>query len=202
MSTLKEVAWETVLEDYKRNKENYEKSKKVIFHEDRKTVFFECFNKQEQICRRFMKESTKELDSHKLAAILTISLLESDVWEHIESNDGEISIVPEYVAVTVALGYMQNILNDYLEKLNVSTRIENYIFPIALVCDTPYIEIICRTLYYENNPKYENWQLNIMELSEKYYLLEYITLLHYGIDPLELKEKVIIPMQRQEMEKL
>lgn len=202
MSTLKEAAWETVLEDYKRNKELYEKSKKVIFHEDKKQVFFNCFNKQEQICRQFMKESTKELDSHKLAAILTISLLESNVWEHIESNDGEISIVPEYVAVTVALGYMQNILNDYLEKLDVSTRIDNYIFPIPLVCDTPYIEIICRTLYYENNPKFKNWQLNIMELSEKYYLLEYITLLHYGIDPLELKEKVIIPMQRQEMEKL
>lgn len=56
----------------------------------------------------------------------------------------------------------------------------------ALSCDTPYFEILCRNLFYAKSDA--GWNINPLDMAEKLFILEYVTLEKNGIDPHILKE--------------
>ncbi len=83
---------------------------------------------------------------------------------------------------------MQSYLSERLRKKKISTQVEQYYFPVAFACNTPYGNIMCRILYYEQH-KEHGMDFNVLELADRLFLLEYINLLQYGIEPTLLKEK-------------
>lgn len=183
---IEKLAWEAIKEGYEMCCEEYGG---LIFHEDAFDVFKKLYEKYYyDVMNRFMKEDTYALDSHKQAAILTICCLEANVIEHNITDDKEqISIVPQMIAVNVALSYMKNCLNETLKEKGIDKKIDRYYLPIAFACDTPYQEVICRILYHEQHEK--DMSFNVLELSDRYFLVEYITLLQRGIEPKLLKDK-------------
>ena len=58
--------------------------------------------------------------------------------------------------------------------------------PDALSCDAPYFEILCRNLFYAKSDA--GWNINPLDMAEKLFILEYVTLEKNGIDPHILKE--------------
>ncbi len=178
-----DVAWKTIKEGYEESREVYPD---LVFNSEKFEEFSVLFRKKyEDIMARFMKKNTEALDAHKQAAILTICCLELNVIQHNLQDADQISIVPQLIAINVGLSYMRNCINDILKKKKIHKKIDNYYLPIAIACDTPYQEIICRILYYEQNE--EDMSFNVLELSDRYFLLEYINLLQRGIEPHLLK---------------
>lgn len=178
------MAWKTIQDGYK---ECHEKYPDLVFHIDKFIEFKNAFeDKYKDVMKRFMQSDTGALDAHKQAAILTISCLESNIIEHNLADSKQLSIVPQFIAINVGLSYMQNCINDTLKEKGIKKRIDKYYFPVAVACDTPYPEIMCRLLYHEQNEK--DMSYNVLELADKYFLLEYINLLQRGIEPYLLKE--------------
>ena len=81
---------------------------------------------------------------------------------------------------------MQSQLNKILVDKNLQP-IKALWFPKAVSCKTPYFEIFCRNLYFSNNS--DKWGLNPLDIAEKLFILEYVTLEKAGIDPQILKYK-------------
>lgn len=179
-------AWEAIKKGYE---ECHKKYPDIKFNENKWDVFHKNFyTHYDNVMENFMKSKTETLDSHKQAAIITISCLESDIIIHELNNPNEISIVPQLIAVNAGLSYMKNCINVTLKKKKIGKKINKYYLPIAMSCNTPYEEIVCRILYYE---QYNNdMDFNVLELADRYFLLEYITLLQRGIEPLSLKQEV------------
>lgn len=179
-----DVAWKAVQQGYV---ECHKKYASLVFHANRDEEFFKCFSElYEDIMRRFMKEGTTELDTHKQAAILTISCLKANVIEYTLDDSEHISIIPQMIAVNVGLSYMKDCMNDILRRKKIGKHIDKYYLPIAIACGTPYQEIMCRILYHEQNES--DMSFNVLELSDRYFLIEYINLLQRGIEPYLLKE--------------
>ncbi len=177
-------AWESIIEGYNICKKKYPNIKFDTNGYDR---FKEIFEKRyDDIINRFMRPDTSALDSHKQAALITICFLESNTISHSSHSIDEISIIPQSIAVNAALSYMKDCINISLKENGIRERIGKYYLPIALTCDTPYQEIICRLLYYEETE--DDMNFNVLELADRYFLLEYINLLNYGIEPVSLKQ--------------
>lgn len=154
-------------------------------------LYFENWHKI--ILDRFMnKNIVHELDRHKIAAILVISIIQSKAISYKETLDDEIFIGSELLALSTGLSYMQDQLNILLTEIG-EKNIEKYIMPTPLSCETSYFEVIARNLYYENyaTDKEENkiWSLNPLQLANTFYLIEYLTLKENDIDPVKLKEE-------------
>lgn len=178
-------SWSAITEMYEKYKIGYPT---LVFHNDRKKDFDELFKAEyKKVMDTFMTKETDKLDSHKQAALLIICCLKLDIIEHSLGNKDEISIVPQLIAMNIGLSYMLLCLNDRLKEQDVKKKIERYYMPIATACDTPYPEILCRILYQEQHEP--DMDFNVLELSDRLFLLEYINLLQYGIEPQSLKKK-------------
>lgn len=179
-----DFAWETIKEGYKECSEKYVG---LSFDESQLVSFRKLFEEQyNDVMNRFMKEDTSALDAHKQAAILTICCLKAKIIDHKLDNSNQISIVPQMIAVNVGLSYMKNCINETLKKKGINKKVDIYYLPVAIACDTPYQEIMCRILYHEQNE--EDMSFNVLELADRYFLLEYINLLQRGIEPSLLKD--------------
>lgn len=178
--------WEVIKQGYLEGRESYPA---LEFHEENFQAFEGNFEKRyNDIIKKFMRPDTKALDSHKQAAIITVSCLESKIINHPLEDDNKISIVPQLIAVNAGLSYMADCLNEVLKREKIEKKIDKYYLPVAMTCDTPYQEIMCRLLYYEQDGGY-GISFNVLELADRYFLLEYINLLQYGIEPSQLKRK-------------
>ncbi len=178
-------AWAFIIEAYEKYKNNYST---LIFHDDKKEQFNQSFQEgYKEVMDRYMMEETSILDSHKQAALLVICFLKQNIIEHTLDSGDKISIVPQMIAVSLGLAYMLECLNIRLKEHGINKKIERYYMPVATACDTPYPEILCRILYQEQHQM--GMSFNVLELSDKFFLLEYINLLQYGIEPHLLKEK-------------
>lgn len=178
------AAWLEIENAYKQYRDKYPT---LRFNDDKFDDFSNLFNaKYNDIMHRFMKEDTKELDPHKQAALLTICCLKTNAIEHNVNNSEEISILPQLIAINVGLDYMKKCLNTRLWQNGILKKIDEYYFPIAIACETPYIEIMCRILYHEQNEP--DMSFNVLEWADRYFLLEYITLLQRRIEPTLLKD--------------
>lgn len=134
----------------------------------------------------FMKSSVSALDRHKVASIIIASIIESDsVIYNQKISDGKVFFGKYQIAVSVGLSYMLDQLNEMLAKK--SNKIEKYWFPEAFSCKTPYFDIFARNLYFTHEKT--NWNLNLLDIAEILFLLEYMTLQKNGIDPSLLNDE-------------
>lgn len=157
------------------------------FDASKKEDFKEYFIAQyKSIKRKYMHPSVKYLDRHKVASLITISILETNVISYDNDNLDEdyIFIGAELISLKVGLAYMIAKLNEKLLSRGVDKKIEKVIFPNAQSCQTPYIEIICRNLFYAKR----DFVFNPLDLADRLFLVEYITLSSQNITPDILKD--------------
>ena len=130
------------------------------------------------ILDNYMKDKKESLDRHKVAAIIIIAIIETEI---LKPKTPDENFTGNYaLAVDVALNYMLDEINEIFKK-NDTQQIEGYIFPKATTCKTEYYKIFYRNLYYID--KNRKWTLNPLDVAERLFLLEYITLLENKIDP-------------------
>lgn len=148
-------------------------------HDAYKERFIEL---NDMILHKYMKNEVKDLDRHKIAGIAIASLLESDIIQY-TGELGENKFFGKYtIAASVAISYMQDNLNNMLQTINRDpvTKIE---FPQAFSCDTDCFEVFCRNIQFADEN--ESWNINPLDISEKLFMYEYLTLLENTI-PIEL----------------
>lgn len=161
---------------------------RIQFHPEQKSLFFKSFQElYDYILNNCMavEKGIKALDRHKVTAIITISGIESNFVSIDKVPSGETFLGKEIVSLSVALSFIQATLNTQLKRVGVDKEIEKFIFPKAWTCNTDYFDIMVRNLYYSQ----QHWKMNPLELAEKFFLIEYITLEKNGIDPEILREK-------------
>lgn len=154
-------------------------------YKERFTSYYKLFLNQ------FMTEETKELDEHKQTSIIVISAVESNAIQQ-SIQDGEISLAPYAVALQVGLSFLLDRINEKL-KIADESAIEEFQLPFPLACNTPYFESLCRMLYYEDSGVKKAgidypMTFNIVDWSDRFFLLEYILLLKKKINPWVLRE--------------
>ncbi len=155
-----------------------------IYNKEKEEDFVRLYEKKyDELISKFMK-NTKVLDSHKQAALITITCLESEIIKYRLENNEQFSILPQIIAINIGLSYMMELLNVQLKK-KLYNPIDKYEMPVAIACETPYIEIMSRLLYQAETYSWSGY--NVLDLADRYFLLEYITLLQNGIEPLVLK---------------
>lgn len=137
------------------------------------------------IANEYMRCPDEPLDRHKVAAITIISIIKADVVTSDYSSEDNIFFGNYTLATDSGLQYMLSELNKRLHEKGMR-QVERYYFPIAMACETDYYRIFYRNLYFANNN--EKWNLNPLDIAERLFLLEYMTLEKNGINPEVLKE--------------
>lgn len=161
----------------------------ILFHEEKSDVFASCFeDNYENVLKNYMLTDVRALDRHKVTAILIISLVESEPLEAVNLPGDKIFLGNENLALQIGLSYMQHELNDVLQEKGIKRKIAQYRMPVPISCDTSYIDVMARNLYLTKTDDVNDWGLNPLELSERLFLIEYITLLGEGINPYELRD--------------
>lgn len=154
----------------------------------------EEFNKQfdyyyDFIKNKVMVDDIQNLDRHKLAAVIICAISKAGVMQptSICKYDQEQYIFDgnEKIAINVGLNYMKSSLKALLCKRPIeSEKFTDFILPQASMCDTNYISILCRNMYYAQR----YYSLNPIDLANTLFLLEYVTLVQIGVDPKVMKE--------------
>lgn len=153
----------------------------LVFHDG----YFDTFRQKfielyGSIMKKYMKPGVFELDRHKVASIAIITSIEAEVisCKNEKADSGIVFLGQEMISTEVALTWMLRGLNAKLKESGQSAVIDRYLMPTAFACPTPYFEVFCRNLYFARI----NYQLNPLDIAEKLFLLEYITLLDKGIN--------------------
>lgn len=158
--------------------------KKLIFVEENKADFIARFHEIYSNTKdKYMRKNVVELDRHKVVAAQITACIETNLITR-KVNKGEVFLGLYMIALEVALNWMIIGLNDELKKVGIVKKIDRYIMPDAFACSTRYFDIFARNLYYSH---VKGNGLNPLDIAEKLFLLEYITLLKNDIDPTILK---------------
>lgn len=133
-----------------------------------------------KILNDYMEESVDNLDRHKVAAVIIISILKTIDIEYNNLPETKVLWGKQTVAVNIGLNYMCGELNKILAENGWDGEIEKFDMPNAISCNTSFEDIMIRNLVYaEDNPE---WGLNPLTIAENLFLLEYITIIQRGID--------------------
>lgn len=161
---------------------------KIVLDNSKMEEFVQLFQKKyDDVKLLFMKKSVRYLDRHKVASILMASAIEADVVRYDgEIPEGDVFIGKYLIAVSAGLNYMQDSLNEKLKEKG-QEPIKEFFFPVAFSCRTPYLQIFARNLYFTHEKT--EWKLNLLNMSENLFFLEYITLKENGINPSILNEE-------------
>lgn len=170
-------AWEAIQETVRR----YQRKDKHIKFRDDYNSFAEGFlRRYTLIMDTYMKDDVLELDRHKIISIMIVVCIDDEIITYSGERKDLISLAPYTIAVEVGLNWMLKGLNRELGKSMPGCMVNQYFMPAAFMCHTSYFEIFCRNLYYAKN----HWNgLNPLDIAERLYLLEYVTLQHEGIQP-------------------
>lgn len=133
----------------------------------------------------YMKESVTTLDRHKVAAVMIASSVECNVVSYNRNLNKFVFLGNEMFSTEVALDWMLTSMNDKLKSNGFKGIVSEYYMPDPFACRTPYFEIFCRSLYYA---KQRNL-LNPLDIAEKLFLIEHLTLMKEQIAPKYLYEK-------------
>ncbi|MCC8074975.1 MAG: hypothetical protein LIO95_03365 [Clostridiales bacterium] len=156
----------------------------ISIREEKKTAYCDAVKKQcKEYKSKYMSSNTSELDRHKVAAIMVVEGLERDVIDSSKIDEqlgpDTINIGAEKVLLVAALDFITATVNQIFEKEKEKNpgvgleRFPGFVLPDAWSCDTEFINIMSRTLYYARR----DYQLNEMELAEKFFILEYGSIL-------------------------
>jgi len=163
----------------------YRKNSMLLLHSDKEDKFKTIFKKHyKHIMETYMADTVKNLDRHKVAAIIIISLIEVYPLEINELDDKYIFVGNELIALKTGLAYMLKEINEKFIEKKADYKLKEFIFPEAQSCNTSYMDIMCRNLYYSN----KHYVLNPLDLADRLFLIEYITLLNLKINPNILKD--------------
>ena len=185
------AAWDVLNKAYDKARETYPDIK---FNKDAFDACCSCFVKwRDIIIKNFMQEEVTELDRHKIAAILTVSIIQSKAITYSgKLDDNKVFLGQEILAVQCGLTYMQDQLNKRLKEKGLD-QIEKYIMPTPFSCKTNYFYVIARNLYYEEHGTdlegKKLWSLNPLQLANAYFFIELYTLEHLDINTELLKEE-------------
>lgn len=161
----------------------YVENENIKFDETKRELYEKKCKELITVVKQYMNTSSETLDRHKMAAILIIAIIKSEplICEKVISDS--VFVANYVVAVEVGLSYMRELLNDILEELE-ENMIDKYFFPESWTCENGYFRVFYRNLYFTNINI--EWGLNPLDIAEKLFLLEYITLLKKGINPEKL----------------
>ena len=156
------------------------KNKNIVFDDSKYQEFYDAFKKTYYAIRDdYMKENVTALDRHKVAAVMVVVSIETNVISYIaELQEEQNFLGSELFSTEVALSWMLDTLNKKLIALG-KQPIASYHMPEAFSCDTPYFEIFTRNLFFTHR----DYKLSPLDVSEKLFLIEYISLLKNNIDP-------------------
>jgi len=133
-----------------------------------------------QLRDNYMEKKNEPLDRHKVASIIMISIVKADALRCLVTElEGKVFFALYEAAVATGLSYMQYEFNCILLK-NQKNKINQYLLPEAFSCSTSYRDILARNLYYANMSG--EWGMNPLDLSEKMFLLECLTIKELDID--------------------
>lgn len=161
---------------------------KIRFKESQKHVFENSCKKIYDDILEYMEDKKNPLDRHKMTAIFIISVIKAEVLETTNKDEDAVFVGNYVLASEVGFSYMRKALNEKLEeKLEGKTEpIQEFYFPQANSCSTDYFRIFYRNLYFANTNS--EWNLNPLDIAERLFLIEYLTLEHNQIQPDILKE--------------
>jgi hypothetical protein len=169
--------WDALKETSKR----YSKRDEKINFQDDFNQFQDRFQAiYSNIKAEYMRSDVIELDRHKIIAAMITTCAEIPVITYSGNSSRLISLAKYMIPVEVGLNWMLSGLNREMENRQKNYSVSRYFMPSAFACPTPYFEIFCRNLYYA---KEKGTGLNPLDIAEKLFLLEYITLLKNNIDP-------------------
>lgn len=180
MTPLIEKTWDTVCVGAKIM---CNEDSQMVFDPSRKENYFSTFKKIHAQILQYMEDEKLPLDRHKIASIIIVSALTANVLE--STNENGIFLGNYILATEVALSYMLGELNEILKEQEQKT-VDSFFFPKAISCNTNYFRIFYRNLYYSQNNA--EWGLNPLDMAERLFLLEYMTLVKNNINPEILKE--------------
>ncbi|MDR0490858.1 MAG: hypothetical protein LBH28_06405 [Oscillospiraceae bacterium] len=196
------TAAEIAVDYYKKLATEYQRDPsgkdRFVMHHDNFKVFEDNFKlRQEFVLVNYMDGTVKFLDRHKLSSIIVIELLCANVVALSEelrgrSDDNNLAIDEYVLATLTGLELLRYWLNKKLTKLRIP-EITEWVVPKLLACpDNEYYKVFARNLLFtrkrNNHPQYPT-SYNELELAEKMYLFEYITLVSKGIDIQKLQER-------------
>ncbi len=152
----------------------------ITFDSEKKGIYRDLVKSHYDIYKsKYMDASVVEnLDRHKIAAILVATGLECDIIKPVEELDksGKIYIGRQKVLLLGAFDYLLSKLNECLKQKECPLQpMKRMLFPLPWSCETDYVDVFARNLYYEEK-EYGKDHINIMELAEKFFLLEYISI--------------------------
>lgn len=185
MTNMLEAFWKSLCETVEYHRE---KNDKIYIELNCHDKFIEESDAlYKSIKNEYMDKDVKVLDRHKIAAICIVKSIEVGAVQY-RGNLGNkrIFLGSQMFATEVALSWMVTQLNARLEEAGLSERITSFYMPEAFICHTNYFEIFSRSLYYA--PKLCGGNYNTLDIAEKLFLLEYITLIKNGIDPTRLRD--------------
>ncbi len=161
----------------------------ILCNESARERYAEALAQKYELMMGFMKPSVSSLDRHKVASIIIASIIETNAVIYNKKIPEDSSFFGKYmIAVSVGLSYMLERLNARLRSKGI-TEIERYQFPEAFSCNTPYFEIFSRNLYLTH--EHTDWKLNLLDIPEILFLIEYLTVKENGIDPNVLTDEHI-----------
>ena len=133
-----------------------------------------------------MRSGVKNLDRHKVAAILVVEGLKLEIIKRKDrmnaDTDTDWFIASPKILLSCAIYYLAQEVNNLIKK--AKTKIEpmnKFILPKAFSCQTYYVDIMCRLLRREM----EADKLSFLVLSNDFFLLEYIAITSYYKDQAE-----------------
>lgn len=126
-----------------------------------------------------MNSSDIFLDRHKVAAVLIVAALETAVVSYNKNlSDGRQFLGCEMFVTEIAWSWMVEKLNKEFSDKHIDIKIDKLTMPRAFSCNTPYFDIFCRELFYAKT----SGKLFALDIADRLFLLEYITLIDKGID--------------------
>ncbi|MEY8335820.1 hypothetical protein AALB53_22485 [Lachnospiraceae bacterium 47-T17] len=181
LNTLVESIWNTIsvgVSDEQSLHNNIETpiDGKRIF----KQKFIEIYN---DILDKYMEDPKGSLDRHKVAAIIMVAIIKSDLVRESEASEQGIYFGKYALAADCGLDYLLYEINRILLS-NDKPILDSFSFPNATSCSTPYFNIFFRNLYYADT----GYMLNPLDLAERLFLLEQITIRDNNLDVKLFKE--------------
>lgn len=137
------------------------------------------------IKEEYMKDDVVYLDRHKVAAIVIIAFVRTNALGYGKPLGSSMFWGNYKLSISVGLSYMLVMLNNELRENGCKTTITKYIMPVVFMDDISYIDVLARNIYISEIQKKSD--SNVIDLAEKLFLLECITMEKYNISPHALK---------------
>lgn len=149
----------------------------IIINKDRSLVFQKNFEEfYDTIKDQNMTKEVVFLDRHKVASIIICAVIKTKVLEYKILEENKVFLGNYHLALSAGLSYLQYELNQILKESG-KLPINRFTFPNALYGDKSYKDnLICKLCF-----SYEKNGLNVLDLADIMFLLEYINLLQNGI---------------------